>query len=63
MISIQGLPSRDSGRVGRETQTQAVTVHTGSICGGQGGLQRGGDLTLTLKGEHKFAMQKNHAKL
>lgn len=49
MISIQGLPSKDLRRVGRETQTQAVTVLPGSICGNQGGLHRGGVLSLPLK--------------
>lgn len=59
MISIQGLLSRDSGR-GRERSPRhrLSTAPKGSICGSQGGLHRGGDPSLTLKDEHKFARQK-----
>lgn len=60
MVSIQGLPSRDSRRMGGKMQTQAVTD---SISGSQEGLHRGGDPSLTSTDEHKFAKQKKYASL
>lgn len=59
MVSIRGLPSRDSGKTEGEMQTQA---DTDSIYGSQEGLHRGGDSSLTLTDKHKFAKQKKYAR-